>query len=315
MLEVDDVAIAYDGRVVVDGVSLGAGRGEVVCLLGASGSGKTSLLRAIAGLERPTRGAVRWDGRDLTHLPAHERGVGFVFQDFALFPHRDVGENVAFGARMRGRPARVAEMLELVGLPGYERRATSTLSGGETQRVALARALASGTELLLLDEPLGSLDRLLRERLTLELRSMLTSLAIAVVHVTHDQHEALAIADRVVLLRDGRVAQAGTPTEVWSHPADEDVARFLGFRNIVPVDGASVRVLPAESLSLGIDGEPGTVRSVTFTGSGFAATVDLVDGTALEVPVSTDAVPAVGAQVRVAIDPRRTILVPAVPSA
>ena len=313
MLEVDALAVRYGDRTVVDQVSLTAARGEVVCLLGPSGSGKTSLLRAIAGLETPASGSIRWDRHELTRVPSHERGIGFVFQDFALFPHRDVAANVGFGLRMRGQSpaARVTEVLGLVGLAGYEARMPSTLSGGEAQRVALARALAPGAELLLMDEPLGSLDRPLRERLTVELRSMLHDLGIAVVHVTHDQHEALAIADRVIVLRDGRVAQTGTPVDVWRRPADEFVARFLGFANIVP-EGSTYRVIPPDAVSIAEVGEPGTVREVTFRGSGFATTVDLDAGYPLEVPVRGDAIPAVGARVMVAVDPRLTTVVPAV---
>jgi thiamine transport system ATP-binding protein len=313
MLEVDALDVRYGDRAVVDGVSLAAARGEVVCLLGPSGSGKTSLLRAVAGLEAPAAGSIRWDGRDLRGVPTHQRGVGFVFQDFALFPHRDVAANVGFGLRMRGKATgeRVTEVLRLVGLDGYERRMPATLSGGEAQRVALARALAPDTELLLMDEPLGSLDRPLRERLTVELRAILHELGVAVVHVTHDQHEALAIADRVVVLRDGRVAQSGTPAEVWRRPADEYVARFLGFANLVP-EGDAVRVIPPDAVSLAETGEPGTVREVTFRGTGFAVTVDLDAGHALEVPVRGDAIPALGARVNVAVEARLTTVVPAV---
>jgi thiamine transport system ATP-binding protein len=308
MLEVDEVSVRYADRTVVDRVSLTAGRGEVVCLLGASGSGKTSLLRAIAGLE-PSTGSIRWDGRELRGVPTHERNVGFVFQDFALFPHRSVGENVAFGPRMRGVPRDVGYVLRLVGLSGYEGRSPSTLSGGEAQRVALARALAGGGQLLLMDEPLGSLDRPLRERLTVELRALLHGLGVAVVHVTHDQHEALAIADRVVLLRDGRVVQSGAPADVWRVPADAEVARFLGFANLVP-EGDGVRVLPPDAVSLGGRGEPGVVRAVTFRGTGFAVTVDLDAGHPLEIPVRADAMPAVGDRVHVVVEARRTVVVP-----
>ncbi|MEA3054690.1 MAG: thiamine transport system ATP-binding protein [Actinomycetota bacterium] len=308
MLEVDEVSVRYADRTVVDRVSLRSTRGEVVCLLGASGSGKTSLLRAIAGLE-PSTGSIRWDGRELAGVPTHERGVGFVFQDFAVLPHRSVGENVAVGRRMRGLSRDVGEILQLVGLAGYEDRSPATLSGGEAQRVALARALAGGGDLLLMDEPLGSLDRPLRERLTVELRALLHELGVAVVHVTHDQHEALAIADRVVLLRDGRVVQSGAPAEVWRAPVDAEVARFLGFTNLVP-EGDEVRVLPPDSVSLGERGLAGVVRAVTFRGTGFAVTVDLDDGDALEIPVRVDAIPTVGDRVHVVVEARRTVVVP-----
>jgi thiamine transport system ATP-binding protein len=206
----------------------------------------------------------------------------------------------------------VGEVLRLVGLAGYERRMPDTLSGGEAQRVALARALAPGSGLLLLDEPFGSLDRPLRERLTVELRALLGDLHVAAIHVTHDQQEALAIADRIVVLRDGRVVQAGTPIEVWRRPADEWVARFLGFANLVPVEGG-VRVIPPDAVSLARYGLPGAVTAVTFRALGFVATVALDAGHALEVPVTGDHLPEVGDRVAVAVDARLTSVVPAVP--
>jgi len=312
MLEAEEIVVRYGERTAVDHVSLQARRGEIVALLGPSGSGKSSLLRAIAGLEPLAGGRVRWDGVDVTSTATHRRGMGFVFQDFALFPHLDVAGNVGFGTRGAG----VTEALELVGLAGYERRGIDTLSGGESQRVALARALAPRPGLLLLDEPLGSLDRPLRERLTLDLRRLLHELDLAAVHVTHDQHEALVIADRVVLLRDGRVAQEGAPADVWRRPADEWVARFLGLTNVVPAgDGAHVRVHPPESLSLGASGEAGVVDAVTFRSGGFVASVRLDGGATLEVPVGAAPAPAVGDRTHVAIDSRLTVVVPALGSA
>jgi thiamine transport system ATP-binding protein len=319
MLEVDEIEVRYGDAVAVDRVSLRVERGEVVCVLGPSGSGKSSLLRAVAGLETPTAGAVRWDGVDVTRTPPHTRGFGLVFQDFALFPHRDVAGNVGFGLRMQGREprARVAEVLALVGLIGYESRSPSTLSGGESQRVALARALAPGAGLLLLDEPLGSLDRPLRERLTVELRRLLHEIDAAVVHVTHDQQEALAIADRIVVLRDGRVAQAGTPVDVWRRPADEFVARFLGFANLIPlpwrgIDGDGLLVVPPDAVSLGGSGGvdvDAVVTDVSFRGAMFVAFVD-ADGVGLEVPVSTSSLPAPGDRVHLTIRRDLTSVVP-----
>jgi thiamine transport system ATP-binding protein len=207
-------------------------------VLGPSGSGKSTLLRAVAGLQMLDAGRVVLGGRDQAGVPAHQRGVGLMFQDHQLFPQRDVGGNVAFGLRMHGAPrrerdARVARLLELVGLPGAERRAVTALSGGEQQRVALARALAPRPRLLMLDEPLGQLDRSLRERLVVELRELFAELGTTVLAVTHDQGEAFALADRVVVMRDGLVAQSGTPLQVWQRPADAFVARFLGFENVV----------------------------------------------------------------------------------
>lgn len=313
MLEVDGLEVRYGMSVAVTGASLTVEPGEIVCLLGPSGSGKTTLLRGIAGLERPAAGRVRWVGRDVTDVPPHQRRFGMVFQDFALFPHRDVGDNVAFGLRMRGLDRdRATQMLRLVGLDGYDRRSPATLSGGEAQRVALARALAPGSVVLLLDEPLGALDRPLRARLTTDLRALVRELGVAAVHVTHDQQEALAIADRVVLLRAGRIVQIGTPAEVWRRPVDEGVARFLGFANLLP-DTGGVRVVPPDAVSLGADGLAGAVHAVTFTGGGFAVVVDLERGGSLEVPVRSDAIPAAGDRVHVTVDASLTTVVPAVP--
>jgi thiamine transport system ATP-binding protein len=213
VLEVEDVTVRFGDRVVLDGVTLTVGSGEVVGLLGPSGSGKSTLLRVVAGLLVPDAGRVAWDGEDLRRVPTHRRRFGLVFQDHQLFPHRDVAGNVGFGLAVAGRPsaeirARVAELLELVGLPGFERRGVASLSGGEAQRVALARALAPSPRLLLLDEPLAALDRELHDRLAVDLRRLLKEIGIAGLHVTHDRHEAATIADRVVTLeqlgRSGR---------------------------------------------------------------------------------------------------------------
>ncbi len=242
MLRLDDATVRFgrhDTHTALDAVALDVAARDIVCVLGPSGSGKSTLLRAIAGLTPLDQGRVLLEGRDQHGVPAHRRGVGLMFQDHQLFPHRDVGGNVAFGLRMHGVPRRardirVAEMLELVGLPGTERRAVHTLSGGQQQRVALARALAPRPRLLMLDEPFGQLDRTLRERLVVELRDLFQALGTTVLAVTHDQGEAFALADRVVVMHDGHVAQSGTPLAVWQRPADAFVAGFLGFNNIVP---------------------------------------------------------------------------------
>ncbi|MBD9704021.1 ABC transporter ATP-binding protein [Streptomyces caniscabiei] len=238
LLRLEDATVRFDGRPVLDGVDLDVAEHEIVCVLGPSGSGKSTLLRVVAGLQPLDAGRVSLDGRDQRGVPAHKRGVGLMFQDHQLFPQRDVAGNVAFGPRMHGaakdeRAVRVRELLELVGLPGAARRRVGELSGGEQQRVALARALAPRPRLLMLDEPLGQLDRSLRERLVVELRQLFGELGTTVLAVTHDQGEAFALADRVVVMRDGRIAQSGTPLEVWRRPADEFVARFLGFDNVV----------------------------------------------------------------------------------
>jgi thiamine transport system ATP-binding protein len=190
---------------VLDHVSLAVKTGEIVALLGPSGCGKSTLLRVIAGLQVPDAGTVRWDGDDLSGVPPHRRGVGLVFQDLQLFPHKDVGANVAFGLRMQGAgrsatASRVALLLDMVGLPGFERRRVATLSGGEAQRVALARALAPEPRVLLLDEPLGALDRDLHDRLAAEVRDLLRHVGITAIHVTHDVEEARTIGDRFVVL-------------------------------------------------------------------------------------------------------------------
>jgi len=238
LLALEDATVRFGGRAVLDGVDLSVGEHEIVCVLGPSGSGKSTLLRAVAGLQHLDGGRVLLAGRDQAGVAAHKRGVGLMFQDHQLFPQRDVGGNVTFGLRMHGvskgeQGERVGELLDLVGLPGAAGRAVAGLSGGEQQRVALARALAPRPRLLMLDEPLGQLDRSLRERLVVELRELFGRLGTTVLAVTHDQGEAFALADRVVVMRDGRIAQSGTPLEVWQRPADEFVARFLGFENVV----------------------------------------------------------------------------------
>jgi ABC-type Fe3+/spermidine/putrescine transport system ATPase subunit len=245
MLTVAQVEKAYTpGNPVLHGVSVEVADGEVVCLLGPSGCGKTTLLRIVAGLEQADRGQVLLDGRNLATAPVHQRQFGFMFQDFALFPHRTVAENVAFGLRMAGSPrpqisARVQEMLRLVNLEGYGERSIFALSGGERQRVALARSLAPHPRLLLLDEPLGSLDRTLRDELMNELRRILKAVHVTALYVTHDQQEAFAVADRLVVMRAGRIEQIGTPHAVYHNPANGFVARFLGLTNLLPVQHAS----------------------------------------------------------------------------
>jgi thiamine transport system ATP-binding protein len=312
MLEIDGLVVRYGDSAVpaVDGVSLRVDDGEVVCVLGPSGCGKTTLLRAVAGLEPAAAGHAAWDGTDLAGVPPHRRGVGMVFQDFALFPHKDVAGNVAFGLRMAGARdigERVAETLALVGLRGFEARSVVTLSGGEQQRVALARALAPRPKLLLLDEPLGSLDRSLRERLVVELRDLLTEVGVSAVYVTHDQDEAFALADRLVVMRAGRTVQDGTPEAVWSRPADEFVARFLGFDNVV--DG---RVIRADAFRPDPDGDVrGVVVSRTYRGGHFVVRVATDGGgPTLAVAARWTPPPAVGERVALALDPGGVVELP-----
>ena len=238
MLEVQHVFKTYEGKLLLNDISFRVGAGETVCLLGASGSGKSTLLRIIAGLEQPDSGSVVFDGQSLASVPAHRRDIGLVFQDYALFPHLSVRNNVAFGLKMRRLPQneameRVAKSLELVNLSGFEERAVTDLSGGEQQRVALARALAIRPRLLMFDEPLGALDRTLREDLLGELRAILHRTNIPAIYVTHDQEEAFALADRLLILHNGEIVRAGTPADVWAHPGSAFVAGFLGLGNIV----------------------------------------------------------------------------------
>jgi ABC-type Fe3+/spermidine/putrescine transport system ATPase subunit len=237
MLEVRNVRVSYEGQPLLTGVSFAVRRNETACLLGPSGSGKSTLLQIIAGLQVPETGTVLWAGKDLGAMPAHLRDFGLVFQDYALFPHLDVFHNVAFGLNMRGwKPpevrGRVEDVLQLVDLAGFERRAVTDLSGGEQQRVALARALAPRPRLLMFDEPLGALDRTLREDLLIQLREILRRTRIPSLYVTHDQEEAFRIADKILLLHGGHIVQAGTPQQVWDHPESAWVAHFLGLGNI-----------------------------------------------------------------------------------
>ncbi len=233
MLTVDGAIVRFDDHTALDGVDLTVDDGAVVAVLGPSGSGKSTLLRAIAGLEPLAGGSIAWDSQDLAGVPPYKRRFGLMFQDYALFPHKDVAGNVAFGLRMQRRGAdevraRVTEVLALVDLDGFEHRSVTTLSGGEQQRVALARALAPEPRLLMLDEPLGALDRTLRERLTADLDQLLHRIGMTSIYVTHDHAEARAIGDQLVVMRAGRVEQVGSPDEVVAHPANDFVRTFVG---------------------------------------------------------------------------------------
>jgi putative spermidine/putrescine transport system ATP-binding protein len=254
-----DLIVEHLGRrfgsvAAVHDVSFRAAPGEFVALLGPSGCGKTTLLRMIAGLETPTSGAIRLDGAEVGDLPAHKRGLGFVFQNYALFPHLTVAENVAFGLEMRHVPdaerrRRVSEVLRLVHLEGFERRRIGQLSGGQQQRVAVARALVIRPKMLLLDEPFSNLDAQLRLELRFELRELQRRLNVTTLFVTHDQTEAVALADRLVVMRAGEIAQVGPPIDVFTRPVDRWVATFVGRGNLL--DG-QVRTVDGQRLSVQI---------------------------------------------------------------
>ena len=238
MLELIDIHKTYEDQPLLSGISFTVETGETVCLLGASGSGKSTLLRIIAGLEEPESGKVLWDGADLASVPPHQRNFGLVFQDYALFPHLTVSENVAFGLKMQNLPQDeiklcVTASLEQVNLSGFGNRDVNNLSGGEQQRVALARALAPRPCLLMFDEPLGALDRSLKDHLLEELRRILHDSEVPAIYVTHDQEEAFAIADRITLLHEGVIVQEGTPGDVFAHPASGWIANFLGLGNVL----------------------------------------------------------------------------------
>ncbi|QGN08031.1 ABC transporter ATP-binding protein [Halorhabdus sp. CBA1104] len=254
-VELEDVAVTFGDVPALSDVTLSVAEGEFFTLVGPSGCGKTTTLRTVAGFETPASGSVRISGRDVSGLPPEQRDVGIVFQNYALFPHMTVRENVAYGLRYRSPPGetapdeRVAELLELVEVAGLADRQPESLSGGQQQRVALARALAPGPDVLLLDEPLSALDARLREQLRLEVREIQRELGITTIYVTHDQAEALAISDRIGVVNDGRIEQVGTPEEVYRNPATRFVAQFVGENNVFDarVDGGGQ--------SLAIDGE------------------------------------------------------------
>src|SRR6266550_8423212 len=263
---------------VVDGLSLGVEKGEFVSLLGPSGCGKTTTLQMIAGFVEPTSGAVRLEGRDLLAMKPSRRGLGIVFQSYALFPHMTVAENVAFGLEMQGvaaaeRARRVGETLELVGLAAFSGRFPRQLSGGQQQRVALARALVIRPQILLLDEPLSNLDAKLREEMQIELRQIQRTVGTTTILVTHDQAEAMALSDRIVVMNHGRAEQIGPPHEAYERPATPFVASFLGRTNLV--GGATVR---PEKIWFAAAGLAGKVRTRIFQGNHWLYQIDTPGG-------------------------------------
>jgi thiamine transport system ATP-binding protein len=336
-LRVEGACVRFGSTAAVDGVDLEVGAGETVAILGPSGCGKTSLLRAVAGLQPLDAGRITWNGDDLARVPPHRRQFGLMFQEYALFPHRDVEGNVAFGLRMAGWPrarraTRVAEVLDLVGLGALRDRRVAQLSGGEQQRVALARALAVEPRLLMLDEPLGALDRPWRERLLGEFRALLGRTGLPAIYVTHDHEEAFALADRLVVMRAGRVVQAGAPADVWRRPADAWTAAFLGFAPAVggrlegnvlkspwgrwPVPTSAERavdvevVLRPDALRIDPAGElRGTIRRTTFAGDRAELDVDLGD-TSVRLRVPFRDAPPPGAVVTMSVDAEGVLVYP-----
>jgi putative spermidine/putrescine transport system ATP-binding protein len=283
----------YGDQAAVDGVDLEVRRGEFFTLLGPSGSGKTTTLRMIAGFERPDEGTVELGGEEVSGRPPFERDVNTVFQDYALFPHLSVADNVAYGLRVKKVPkperrTRTEEALEMVRLPSLGARRPSQLSGGQRQRVALARAIVNRPRVLLLDEPLGALDLKLRQEMQVELKRIQQEVGITFVYVTHDQEEALTMSDRLAVFNDGRIVQVGAPAEVYEHPASEFIAGFVGVSNVLERGGRRFTIRPEKVRILdgdhdGLHTESGVVRDVAYAGMVTRYLVDLEAGGALQV--------------------------------
>ncbi len=281
----------YGEVAAVDGIDLEVGRGEFFTMLGPSGSGKTTTLRMIAGFERPDEGRIELGGADVSRRPPFDRPVNTVFQDYALFPHMTVQQNVEYGLRVRKVPkadrrAKAREALSLVRLDGFGDRKPAQLSGGQRQRVALARAIVNTPQALLLDEPLGALDLKLRQELQIELKQLQQGLGMTFVYVTHDQEEALTMSDRIAVFNEGKVEQVGTPAEMYEHPATQFVAGFIGTSNVIERDGRTFTVRPEKIRLLAEtapEGEPGVVRAVAYLGSATKFVVALDAGGELTV--------------------------------
>jgi len=290
-----DLVKRFGDVTAVDGINIAMPSGEFFSMLGPSGCGKTTTLRMIAGFEQPTEGRILLDGNDMAYTPPHKRNVNTVFQSYALFPHLNVADNVAFGLRRQkvGKHEtreRVAETLDLVQLTGFEKRKPAQMSGGQQQRVALARALVLKPAVLLLDEPLGALDAKLRKALQIELKALQQQVGITFIYVTHDQEEALTMSDRLAVFNDGRIEQVGAPAEVYEHPVNEFVAGFVGVSNIVERGGErftirpeKVRILDEAESSDGLRAEDGQVRDVAYIGAVTRYIVDLDAGGEIQV--------------------------------
>jgi ABC-type Fe3+/spermidine/putrescine transport system ATPase subunit len=341
-LRVEALSKRFGDTVAVWDVSFRMGEGELLAVLGPSGCGKSTLLHLIAGLETPDKGRVFWKDVDLSDIPTHQRDFGLMFQDLVLFPHMNVSDNIGFGLRMRGagtfeRKNRVAEMLALVGLPGFADRAIDGLSGGELQRVALARALAPQPRLLMLDEPMASLDRTLKEQLMLDLPRILRAAKQTAILVTHDQEEAFALAERLLIMDEGKLVQRGTPRQIYLSPASAFVANFLGLKNLFSgkverdgsrgylrttfadlplpeaVDGEVNVLLRPERAELGA-GKPmvihGQVLERSFRGNTTVVVIKAEGGVQLRFEFGTgEATPHVGEQATVSFDPATAIQV------
>ena len=317
----------YGDVVAVAELDLDIAAGEFFTLLGPSGSGKTTTLRMIAGFELPDGGRVELAGKDVTDVPPYEREVNTVFQDYALFPHMTVLENVEYGLRVKRvskdeRRRRAREALEMVRLPQYHERRPGELSGGQRQRVALARAIVNRPRVLLLDEPLGALDLKLREQMQIELKSIQGDVGITFVYVTHDQEEALTMSDRVAVFNDGRVEQAGTPAEIYEHPANSFVSGFVGVSNVLERDGSrftvrpeKIRILADSESADGMQVESGRIVGVAYAGMITRYVVELDGGGELQVVVqnletsSAEALEQRGRQVKVAWRPEHAVAV------
>jgi putative spermidine/putrescine transport system ATP-binding protein len=302
VLSIRDLSFQYGETTVLRDINLDIAPGEIVCLLGPSGCGKTTLLRIIAGLETGHSGTICYEEQNIDLIPVHQRRFGLMFQDFALFPHMTVAENIIFGMRMQGKnrqeqQERLAEILNLVELNEFEDRRVTTLSGGERQRVALARSLAPHPRLLMLDEPFSSLDAALKDQLLVEMRRIIKQIGLTAIYVTHDQHEAFRIADRVVVMRSGQIEQVASPEAIYRQPETEFVARFLGLTNIVGVQRVEASYAHTSIGEFPVSGDPaailihpdgiklakhtesddilhGTIRKVVYTGDTYQ--IDIV---------------------------------------
>ncbi|MCM2398247.1 ABC transporter ATP-binding protein [Rhizobium sp. S95] len=340
-LSLNDVTKQFGPFTAVDNVQLNVPHGTFVCMLGPSGCGKTTLLRMIAGLDLPTGGSIVLDGEDITQVPTHKRNLGMVFQSLALFPHLTVGENIAYPLRIRGigreeQVKRVEELLAMIHLPGYADRPVTKLSGGQRQRVAIARALAISPKLFLLDEPLSALDAKLREAMQVELRKLQQQLGITTIVVTHDQREAMTMADTVVVMNGGKIRQAASPIEIYRKPADRFVADFIGSTNLLPLTVESGRTLvlgqPVEGIAasgqsacslsvrpedvrLSAPGEGRLSGRVTFIrdlGGTIETFIDVRGSEVIAVSTPRERpVVSVGQEVGVVIDPQTAVVLPA----